>query len=206
MSKFKVGDKVKCISLGLNNECFGVIGNIYTVLNPELENRDMMIREANMSVSPDRFELVEENMTELEELVKKANEGYLAVNKILINYRNSVEYNDKNSKEYREVIWTAVYTQLRIKPKPKFEPFTVGQGWRVELNPTGGVNVGCQNFEVRILKDALYTVCKQNHTSSLHDLNGGKLEAGRTGVHFKGHKITWEEAEKLLTALEKVTS
>lgn len=158
--------------------------------------------EGNADCSESNLELIGENMSntsELEELVKKANEGYKARDLINEKYRDKVEFN--GGKDYP---WTSNWIhcedgkQYRVKVVLKFESFSVGKCWLVKLEGET-LHIGCQTFNAKQLKVFL--------EGSVRDKTpqGCGFNCSRKGLYHtsKNEWLTWDEAEKILVALEK---
>lgn len=199
MSKFKVGDKVRCLKNFGSGYKFGEIYEVHSVYNGYNECRINTVCDSNgnnfNSWGEENFELVTNS---LEELVKKANDGYEAIYELYQNHWGNVEFKDDTSN------WGTWFKdhiikgrQFRIKQKP-FGPFKVGQNWEVSLQGDT-IKIGCKQFDARSL------------FNSLMFLNAGKsiiagnynMYATRQGVKFESHEISWEDSDKIIEALNK---
>ena len=218
MAKFKVGDKVRFIRPYNSGEPGLIRGQIYTVTKLHADGYlilEEMGKTANFGLGfrPDRFELVTPTAqpSELEQLVATANAGLAAIAKIE-KRRAEVEI-ISSSGTTPAYPWAGVSFgfldgkfSLRIKQKPSFDPFTVGQGWRVELRGTDRVAVGCREFNLNGLREALRLICECKWTEATVESGGEVLRPTRIGVSLEGSgdSITWSDADKLLAALNKV--
>lgn len=132
--------------------------------------------------------------SELERLVRVANEGLVALTQIGRKY--SRETNSLGLSYLADYNTSPVF----IKPKPKFEPLTVGSNWRVELK--GDVlHIGCKDFDARNFKNTLNDFCKADAKNRL--VQGINAYAGRNNLMWSGYEITWSDADRILEALEK---
>ncbi len=211
MSKqFKVGDKVRLISTKSGPDNWGwmtrymEIGDVATI---------SIVGESGISFSDnplticsnaylDFFELVVD-ASNLEELVKRANEGFEAVRNIYDNHFEAVTLRRSNDglKDRIPPLYSYVH-EFIIKPKaPVFEPFMIGS-WNVHVDNRGILFVGCNNFDAKEAKEALLTICAIYGPPTVTKGNI-TLICSRKGVLFENHSITWEDADKLLAALSK---
>lgn len=198
---FKVGDKVKCIQ---ESDFAGKLGEILTV-NSITTTGDLIFKEylRDWAADPKRFELVEENIT-LEQLVKRANDGLKALQKIKENYKKEIECSDryhpwKFGYEFPE------HMEVRIKPQHSFEPFTVGSNWLVELEGDM-IHVGCQKFEASPFMKALQALNSGTHTHQCGSEKYKVLNSTRTGVRYSSsgeYNISWEDSVRIVAALQK---
>jgi hypothetical protein len=199
MAKFKKGDRVRCIKGWDYFRLFA--GSEYII--DRVEDCEVALRElpGTGTFIESRFQLVAPaEQSELEELVATANAGFEALDKLRALHPNNVEVQNANDEKWRLIgawgEWSEV--RYRIKQTPAFEPFTVGQGWRVELDG-GMLRIGCQSFVPDVLRSYLIDLCDRNA------LSAGNLSATRTGVAMEGtpHSISWDDADRLLAALRK---
>lgn len=199
--KFKVGDKVRFLG---ESRSFFTKDKIYTV--NEFPSKYGSVRVDNdMGVedghSPSNFELV----SELEDLVKKANEGYGAVFQ-LRKFNDELEW-----RGHSDTLWGPYPTyqagnkasELRVKQKPKFVPFSVGSNWLVKLEGDTCL-VGCKKFEATYLKYNLNRLNNNGHPiqGTKNEFRGLRTEVRFTESDLKEHSISWEESEKIVAALE----
>lgn len=154
--------------------------------------------------------------TELERLVRVANEGLAAAHTLWLDHSDQLEERE-GAGWHRMAGWGSIFnTQFRIKPKhrPLPEPIYVGPlsgghefgvrsnaGWKVELSEDRKtVNVGCQEFTAVWLRIGLSGLCKQGVT---HSDGTVPLVATREGVQYSGHVLSWRDADRLLAYLEE---
>lgn len=201
---FKVGDKVRAINT--NAVASYVIDEICTVKSRESATQMTLIRPNGQKYSgavDANWTLVEESMSELEQLVKKANEGNEARVILFNKYDNEIEIDKEVYRGEPAALNKALISidNLRIKPKPFFKPFTVGSSWLVKLEGRN-VSVGCKNFTDSVLMTALDDMCKNSKCEQT--VHGYKLSAKRTGIILDGQfEISWADAERIVAALEK---
>jgi hypothetical protein len=132
--------------------------------------------------------------SELERLVRVANEGVDAVHELSLKY-----WCDYETREHRYV----------VKPKPTFEPFYVGPMIR-DSHKAGWL--------VKLEGDTLHVGCKQFHASTLYRTLKGILGVGlcltdqfegavprgcKDGIVWCQYQISWADVEHILEALEK---
>lgn len=140
--------------------------------------------------------------TELERLVRKANEGREAERTLYKNFSKQYEVRSDNSMQ----MWNGfdkiviVNTEFRVKPRPAFTPFTVGNGWTVELKGDR-LTIGCREYDAKIIRREFDQMCRKDFVNS-YSGSSLKLAASRKGISSEGQSITWDEAERILKALE----
>jgi hypothetical protein len=155
-----------------------------------------------------RVKLVGDNkMTELEELVKKANDGWEAICKLYSNYPDKTEaFYKMHGEPVANPDWQFTqgkcnnFVKFRIKKK-EFTPFYVGQAsknnWKVYLEGEF-LHIGCQKFNAKDLKNflegAIYGTTPQ----------GQGFNCSKRGLYHTNtnNTLTWEDAEKILKAFE----
>lgn len=198
---FKVGDKVRVLNADESNDeksryIKGEIVIVISVGTGWLTTRNS--RGGENGWSHDNFELVEETTSELEQLIKKANDGFGAARSIRDLYPSNVEVLFDDGRIYYHNDWHKVarLPEWTIRPRTKFIPFTVGNGWKVNL--VGEVvGVGCQTFFANILLSYL----KDLTQNSFGGMEG--FSACRLGVSYKGNLISWDDADKIVAELQK---
>lgn len=189
---FKVGDKVKAIRIKDSGTPGLALNNIYEIIN--LNEKYVYLEEIGGFFYHNRFELVSENF-ELEELIKKANEGQESFNKIFSDYKNQVEGYFLN-KDNTFNLFGERNSRLRIKSQTR--KFKVAD-WDAEINK-GEIKIGCQNFIVTHLRTDLDLLLNQNQSAGYNY----PIHAQRNGLWYNSEfTINWEQAEKLLKELEK---
>lgn len=142
--------------------------------------------------------------SELEQLVRKANDALAGIRSL--QSREGLECKEVDDGENS---WQPIYAlhkwEFRVKPAPALpEPFDLPiSHYTVQMlvSPAGiSVYVGCQEFEIGLLKASLHALCK----GKVRSVGPYSLEASRDGVHRGGYYISWADAEQLLAALEKI--
>lgn len=210
MSKFKVGDIVRVKVAGKSKASVNFFGQTSKVIKTyshgavklELETEDGGFWD-------DELELVESSESELESLVQKANEASKIFDRFRTEFYDQIEIKSNDYPNWSKQTYNRnLNYEYRIKEKPKFEPFHIGKVdangkglWEVSLKDNKVV-IGCQKFPVSTLKTALTNLCKENFVDDF--LLASTIQARRNGVSWSGHFISWEDAEKILTALEKL--
>lgn len=202
MSKFKAGDRVQVVdpthSLGVHDIRRG---EIHTISEVTCTGAIHLIGKDDTNYGDWRFKLAEES--ELERLVRVANEGWAAIDELAEKYFGEYEsggnaYNwevrSKGQKGWR----------YRVKQKPKFEPFTVGSGWTVKLEGET-LYIGCKSFPAKELKDALIEMGRNGRRGYPISGSSFKYFCTRQGVSRGeyGELVSWADADKILAALEK---
>jgi hypothetical protein len=163
MSKFQVGDTVRVVDeSGNRSSCrFGDICTVISLPKPENPNCIFVLNtntNKEFGMYDYRFELVHagesRKRNELEELVRKANEGIRAVDRIVQEFPGMVLYpvmdqtlgSNKIGKGTRNRCEFDRGTVLEIIKLPAFVPFDIRAG-RVELDESGTtLRIGCQSF------------------------------------------------------------
>lgn len=190
---FKVGDKVKCIK---NWDSKIKVGEIRTVFMHRygecIGYVDGDQEGCLLNVCPHHFELVL-GTNELEELVKKANEGQIAKSK-LDKYLDQYESFDPDSdKAFKTPTKHGSAIKYRIKSKTR--KFKVAN-WDAEINDNE-ITIGCNKFYKPTLINALLNLIRDNYSSS------SELKATKIGIKYHDNFLSWEEAQNLLRELEK---
>lgn len=216
MSKFKVGDRVRKVR-GIYSEKkpIGVVeGHQGGQVRVRLDNPSLIMGGYSTDME-ELYELVEApapEESELERLVRVANEGVDAEVTLRTKYRDQIEDAERvyqGPSVSRTGGQVSIY-KLRIKPKPAFEPFYVGPG--SELSPPAGgwlvklegetLHIGCKRLKAKDAKEALRFLCKGNGAEE-YKTAGFSVAATRTGVCSLDGEISWADADKILAALEK---
>jgi hypothetical protein len=167
--------------------------------------------------------------TELERLVRVANEGAAAEWEIRKRFSEDVEFRGETSHGYSGR-WLPVAradanvpAQWRVKPRPAFEPFYVNNGlWKVSLSDGGHsdtngqptvrgagsaeqsvagktLSVGCQTFDARRLYNALDDILCKKGYWNA----ALKIHSTRDGLRYGDYVLSWPDADSILAALEK---
>lgn len=210
--KFKAGDKVRVrsgapctiIAPGTTATIVDVYkvphSNCYITIVSDVDR-------ASYDVLSKHLELAEEAKSELQELVDKANAGHEARQRLFEKYVDQVDYkhrdNDQWFTSFSPIELRDFSRELRIKPKPKFEPYTIkSTGWNVDLEGNSdNIKIGCRSFHITTLKSALESLLN-NHVfdTDVHTLS---LAASRKGVHEGQHILPWADVEELYEKLKK---
>jgi predicted HNH restriction endonuclease len=200
--KFKIGDRVRSLvfdSRGYNIGTTGTItrdGERFVMVKWDCPLR-ITGNEADANVKD--LELLTET-SELAELVRKANEGYRAVDEINSKYYGQVEI--KVELGYWTDTYKRIQREFRIKPKPQPmfpELYIIGK--RVIVDGES-VTIGCQTFQADELFAALRGLY-DSKTSATEISGGRRFKAYREGVKFEHQSpVAWTDIEQLLNALE----
>lgn len=141
---FKSGEVVKC---SLDNRPGGKPCDRWFVRITSGENIDGTVP-SNLALLPEE----ENNMSELEELVKIANAGLNAFVEIEKSHKESITWGEGTGINWSDgttmglILLAAGHNKgIRIKPeKPKFEEFTTKEGWLVKVLDNGLLQIGCR--------------------------------------------------------------
>ncbi len=211
--EIRVGDRVRYINprssnYGSDYKKWFRLGDVYTVRAGVVGNYIGYFEESGgMGEYGSCFELLSSDESEIESLVRKANEGLEAIEKLL-ERENEVElYSEKNERVLKNIFPSGYckeyeHARYRVPPKKTFTPFTVGKGWTVRLSEDRKtLEIGCRKYDAGYVRREFKALCTtETHGSSFHDV---RLLASRKGISDRGESITWEEAEKILKALEE---
>jgi hypothetical protein len=145
-------------------------------------------------------------VSELEELVRKVNEGAEAKARLLSEFREQV-VQERKLYEGRsfpgEEFETLLYT-YRVKPKT-FTPFNVGKGWKVELSEDRKIlTIGCQSWrkeEARPKFSVGFKILSEGREQGLRGFFGSKLGLRHQDT---GETIPWADVDRIIAELEKV--
>jgi hypothetical protein len=224
VSKFKVGDKVKCIDVGdgYDNSTFLFLNNQYDVTYVDDRNDKfslIMVKDKNGHRSTlwvKRFELVKEAETpkdELQTLIDDANKGLIALAELKLRASEVKAFCYANSEYevptvltnttfigllsvYRDGTWTLVK-----KPKGKLQAIKIA-GYDVTQVASGDLKFGCQVHSLDKIKRTLKTVL---YGAGQIPADCSEYAAVRKGIMHGSTLVTWEEAEKLYAAVEFLT-
>lgn len=200
MKQFKPGDKVKRIRGPNASDDNMYINTIYTVKSQI--GIDTTLEECIFKYITDYFELVESYETlELQELVKKANEGERACKIIVEKYGEEVEFKKINGDNWDICKQNVIY-EYRLKPKKQFESFTTTNGFLVSLN-NDILTIGCKQIDVKEVKKVLTLFCENNNIQSNNIFYFSK----RSGIGVIGNEknvLPWVDADKILEKLKEL--
>jgi hypothetical protein len=178
--------------LGICSKCSSSIGGIVHAATCE---------------APLTFHIVPES--ELERLVRVANEGRVALEKLMqiggAEYSIIPPYN-----------WTPIsYNQFtkghryRVKPKHSFEPFHVGTpgglhnlgSWLVKLE--GNIlHIGCKQFLAALVLETIRGL-RDAGLSLVTSFEGATPSGRRSGIVWSQYMLSWADCDKIVDALEK---
>lgn len=210
--EFKVGDKVKMKHRFCGIVPAGTIGTV-TEINAGLSQSHVVVPAVwsygDWGAQPGRafactasdlervYEPKEES--ELEQLVRIANEGSEAKAEIYRTYNNKVE---DVGEIYSGCDPRGCSTSIRrIKVKsPSFEPWTMKNGWEVKLNGDC-LYIGCKIFPAKQFKKAAEAA--QDVNEPPHLLGFSPLYGKRHGLVWEGHTLNWEDADRIIEGLKK---
>jgi hypothetical protein len=197
MSKFKVGDKVKCIN-AYDAVRFGLKQNkIYKVVSLNSDSGFFVEGIDQYAFNNSRFELVNETSESKEEkLLRIINKGYKAINKLgkLVGQENVEFIFPDGIKKTLDALTVA--TNVVIKPKSK--KFKLAS-WDCEIIGDT-VKIGCETFNKVQLSQGIHALCKNGQF--VYHFEGRAMFCYRDGIELKPNRITWEQAEQLLKELE----
>lgn len=146
-------------------------------------------------------------VVELEELVRKANEGLATILKLRNEHGDKIEQLHSAYPEKWDNISDWSYTckfKFRIKPKKEFESFITTNGWEIEI-VNNLLKIGCKtmSFSLKEIKRTLQDLCNDNCIRSLC----GNFHAKRTGIIQTGgglNILPWTDADRILKQLEEM--
>lgn len=208
---FKKGDEVECIDA----ECTKgqlVLGRHYEVARVCENGCGLDLIDTDRFVmtnwNSNRFRLVTKD-SELEELVKTANAGYRAVEKLYTEHIKNIEWKNSNTPNWNlpreDGVGFVNGREIRVKLKPKFELLFVARdkaNWLVELRGDR-LYIGCQEYDAEGMRIALKRMCGSERVTEVSRADGEKLLATRFGIKHGTYAISWEDADRILAALEK---
>lgn len=204
MREIRVGDRVRALRSSGDHGGAYEIGKIYKIVGVDIgwvKTIDESNGERNGWYA-DNFELVtEESHEELFELMKK---GFIARDK-LVNDGVLQNFSPINNKwvSHKGCLQNEFDKEYRLKPKKEFKPFRTSNGWGVVLIDNE-LHIGCREYDKEQFKIALLNLLN-NHSSSCKQKDY-KFEATRTGIKEDGKILLWEDAEKILNALNEYES
>jgi hypothetical protein len=164
----------------------------------------------------------EQSETELQRLVRTANEGLRAFKTIADKYDDQVNHRDlpgtlgssmfRTSKVVKSISridlgphMEAIFNgrgELFVEKKPTFTPFKVGKGWEVKLSEDGKtLTIGCRKYEAKVVRSAFQELTSERAFVYEHNPKL-KFHASRNGVYENQEFISWADAEKILKSLE----
>lgn len=197
-TQFKIGDHVICIKevSGLTE---GVVYQVCEVDGPYL----IKVYKNGNTYGAERFKLIDIEQ-HYAELINKVNVGLSALADLAaFEVKLERKFGNEDWKDRKVAIDIVKY---RIKAKPTFEPFSVGglNEWTVSLDGSY-LNIGCKKFLVQELKPVLTILLRENYSEAFYRPTDTKFSVTRTGINNGSYQITWEDAEKILKALENIS-
>ena len=204
VTKFKIGDKVKKVT-GAFAPYIGIVEEVSPngdyISGKIIDKLDGGHWDCLFGDKAENFILLDEKESEAEspeELIKIINEGFQARKKLFdmgVEMEVTADGKRRTNSRYMGQI-------VEYKLKPIFEEFYI-RSWLVKFE-CGTLHIGRQKFNALELKKGLETLCNQGG-AQVNIGNGSIIQATRLGVeHNSGNRISWEEAEIILKALEKV--
>ncbi len=207
-NKFKVGDRVvvKDGMESISNRHPLQKGRVYEVSEPlgsDLYLDDNMSKCYEVS----RFNPAKQDLAEL---VRIANEGYKAIETIIVNHFDEVEMfnkvgefsslraSDRNNPD-------VINRELRIKPAPTFQQFSVKNNeWVVNL-VGDRLHIGCKHFDAVAFSQILLTLFIHGGEKTIQKYGETYFSfiATRSGIAHDRFLLPWEEATKISDALIK---
>jgi hypothetical protein len=215
VKKFKAGDKVRFIrdisdiSFGFGKiyNCVGFTHYDYSGAGCVSVEKDDQGRPNGWS--GEYFEVVNEIET-VEGVVNKLNEYRKFVREVFSIYANQIERRENTDSAWTNASDVSVSKhEYRVKPTPTMVPWKTSNGWEVYLTndftnstKSRNIRIGCQEFDVKRLRDTLESLIESNSTSSTFDHL--RLSATRKGVYWKEYTLPWADADLLLKELKKL--
>lgn len=160
------------------------------------------------------FELIStpaKEESELEALIRKANEGWEAFHALYTKFPGQAEayYTNNNHRAHDD--WQMPdgnhndSVRFRVK-KASFKSFTVGKGWKVELSDDrNSLTIGCQKFEKRAGDGTFSKIFKTLAGDKCSEPFQG-FYPGRQGLfHSRTNEtLLWNDVDLIIKALEAV--
>lgn len=196
MSKFKVGDKVRRNITSTFSPEF-VKGTICTVKELVDGGRWIHVQEYPDKApwSESYFDFVAEE-SELERLVRVANEGLVAIIHLRQDYpKQIVSHRENHLRSYET-------RRIDIKPAPIFESFYIGNGpgWQVDIRQ-GRLMIGCKDFSTVVTREYLRSALGGGNVPLYQETLDFRI--GRHGISLNQDTVSWADCDKVLAALEK---
>lgn len=231
MAKFKKGDNVICIQDSLDGSFFGHPGETFIV--SECLEGDVIFEEmklGDLPVDACRFQLIEKyNEKDLDFLIRTANQGLRAESVLLTKHFAQVQR--RHSSQATDNDWHVFthnpyngYSVYRVKVKPAFESFYVGEKtccWNDPVTGMGAAHTGTCNTGDKLVKLEGETIFIGAYSFDLKELHGAladltrdskevcvvsnrRLGCMRNGICIDGKtQISWSDADRILEALDK---
>lgn len=191
MSKFKVGDRVRRINYNWMEAPIGSMGTV-TGGNVDVKFDNGVSYTGQDS---ENLELIQDDS--LESLVKRANDGIDAFNKIRSQHREEVEWTNGNP-----FMMGFKNDQLRIK-KPTFKPFTTSNGYEVRLEDKDVLHIGCESFHAPTFRERMNQILEKDQGYSSAGC-GQAFYATKTGIKYKSNVLPYTDAERIYEQLKEI--
>jgi len=144
-------------------------------------------------------------MSELDQLIETANKGEEAAKTICTKYRNKVERQKWGDADSLEMNWhdptENSFYKWRRKPQTRPAPIAVGT-WKAEFLAEDCVQIGCESFPAKRLRDALAEIVEKNKSAS-YSINGHNIFAQWNGIEWNGNNLDRADAQRLFDWLKK---
>jgi hypothetical protein len=142
---------------------------------------------------------------EIDFLLKMANEGLAAMEKLQDLTTGTIEFSYSDSKDWSPC-GKLVGCKYRIKPKPIMPSWlTSGSDvWNVIMTDDGNIQIGCKIFNAKALRYVLNALVSCNLPSATHLDDKGHFFSTKAGVKLDNHVLPWVDAERLLNELNKI--
>lgn len=204
---FKKGDRVRCL------ETYGsqfTKDKIYTVAEAKADFVYVDSDDRGFQYNAWHYSKFEKD--ELDTLIHKANEGLAAISKLLHSneiqckaYGNPVSleslYHRSRGSDFSAFFDKAL--KIERKAVPKFEPFTLSNGWKVELDGVY-MNIGCRKFTVESVYEVLRDLVVNNlsYSNNLNPYYKDIPRVCRAGIILGSDTLQWKDAEELFERLK----
>lgn len=206
--KFKKGDKVRCIHATgaqrvlTHGQIYTIAGASRHILDCGGERVELLELSGDGKFFANRFDQLK-SISDVQHLVEVANAGSRAYVALVQNFGKEVEINstttDGNWEAPVERNLNFSNWQFRVKQKPKFSLDKIGQ-WEVKLL-VDKFSIGCKEFDAEELRKGLRKLTM--HAAYIFNSPMFELGSCRAGIMCGGYILTWDDADKLLAALEE---
>lgn len=116
--------------------------------------------------------------------------------------KESLEYTYNNTTRQFSATYLNRLT-FRLKPKTSFTPFKVGpEKWEVRADGDE-VSIGCKSFNLTKFRSMLKALTTAANFCNSVENDDGEFMACRSGICHEGEDISWDDAERILKALEE---
>lgn len=144
--------------------------------------------------------------SELDRLVRIANEGADAHHQLFKKYPREYEVARESSSGALQ-LWAQDFLyaiRARVKPsppKPQFQSVQTQHGEATLSDDGKTLKIGCQTWDASMLQQALRHLCNGGQTFD-RPAPHNTFSATRAGIHSFHGSVTWDEADRLLAALD----